>query len=487
MKTICVGLIFAACLPVAFAQTNAPAARPLSLQDCLTEALKHNFTLQYQRFEPLKAQLALSSAYAGYDPSLSLSGSHDHNNSGAKGSPNLLSDANSFNSDIIGSLPTGTTYDLGGNVSDTYGTTGEGSGGQIGIGITQPLLKNFWIDSTRLGISAAKNSLHLSEQDLRQKIIDTVTSVENAYYELIYARENLQVQKEALTLAEKQLADDKVRVQVGTMAESGGTIEQDEAQVAQNHASLINAQYSLVTAENTLKNLITENYLQWHDVAIEPTGVLTAERQVLDVQESWNRGMKLRPDLTQAKLSVEQQGIQLKYTRNQIFPELDLKASYGYNGAGREFHNTFDQYNTANRPYYTYGAALSVPLGNTKARNDFKTAKATEQQLLLSLKQTEQNIMVDIDNAVKKVRSTWESVDATQKARIYAEAALKAEQGKYTVGKSTTFTVLQLQNNLTSARSQEIRALADYNEALSNLAQQEGSTLEHHHLDVQSK
>jgi HAE1 family hydrophobic/amphiphilic exporter-1 len=123
-------------------------------------------------------------------------------------------------------------------------------------------------------------------------------------------------------------------------------------------------------------------------------------------------------------------------------------------------------------------------LSNVQARNSLKADKATEQQDLLRLKQLEQNVMVEIDNAVKQAQSAWESVDATQKARTYAEAALNAEQGKYAVGKSTTFTVLQLQNNLTSARSQEIRALANYNEALANLAQQEGSTLERHQLDL---
>jgi HAE1 family hydrophobic/amphiphilic exporter-1 len=126
-------------------------------------------------------------------------------------------------------------------------------------------------------------------------------------------------------------------------------------------------------------------------------------------------------------------------------------------------------------------------LSNAKARNNLQADKATDRQLLLKLKQLEQNIMVEIDNAVKAAESAWESVDATQKARLYAEAALKAEQGKYAAGKSTTFTVLQLQNNVTSARSQEIRALANYDEALANLAQQEGSTLDRRHLDVQAK
>jgi outer membrane protein TolC len=95
--------------------------------------------------------------------------------------------------------------------------------------------------------------------------------------------------------------------------------------------------------------------------------------------------------------------------------------------------------------------------------------------------------MVEIDNAVKQAQSAYQSTEATRQARIYAEAALDAEQKKYAVGKSTTFIVLQLQNNLTAARSQEIRKLADYNEALSNLAAQEGSTLERNRIDIQAK
>jgi outer membrane protein TolC len=95
--------------------------------------------------------------------------------------------------------------------------------------------------------------------------------------------------------------------------------------------------------------------------------------------------------------------------------------------------------------------------------------------------------MVEIDNAVKNAQSKYQSVEATKQARIYAEAALDAEQKKYAVGKSTTFTVLQLQNNLTAARSQQIRSLADYNEALANLAAQEGSTLEKNGIDIAAK
>ena len=490
MKKIAACLVLAASLPGLFAQTNNPAVRPLSLTDCFTEALQHNLDVQVQRYEPLISHYDLHAAYAGYyDPTLSFSGQHNHNRSGGFFFTNAVpfSDDNYFNAGLGGSLPSGMRYDLFGNVKDTTGTSPENSGGQIGVSATQPLLKNFWIDSSRLTISVAKNRLQFSEQSLRQQIITTVTAVENAYYELIYARENVKVQQAALALAETQLHDDNQRVQIKVVAERGGTIEQDEAQMAQSRANLIAAQNTLSVDQNTLKNLLTDAYVQWHDVEIEPTATLAAERQLFDVQDSWSKGMTGRPDLLQARLNVEQQGIQLKFFRNQLFPQLDLVGSVGYNGAGRGFSDSFDQYGTANRPFYSYGAQFSIPLSNAKARNNLNAGRATEKQLLLKLKQLEQNVMVEIDNAVKAAESAWESVDATQKAHTYAEAALNAEQGKYAAGKSTTFTVLQLQNNLTSARSQEIRALANYNQALANLAAAEGSTLQRRNLDLEAK
>jgi len=490
MKKIAACLLLAAGLPGLFAQTNTPAVRPLSLTDCFTEALQHNLDVQVQRYEPLISQYDLHAAFASYyDPTLSFSGQHDHKRAGGLFLTNSVpvTDDNYFTTGLGGSLPSGMSYDLFGNVRDTTGNSPENSGGQIGVTVTQPLLKNFWIDAPRLTISVAKNRLQFSEQGLRQQIITTVTAVENAYYELIYARENVKVQQAALTLAETQLHDDNQRVQIKVVAERGGTIEQDEAQMAQSRANLIAAQNTLSVDQNTLKNLLTDAYVQWHDVEIEPTATLTAERQLFDVQDSWSKGMTGRPDLLQARLNVEQQGIQLKFFRNQLFPQLDLVGSFGYNGAGRGFNDTFDQYGTANRPFYSYGAQFSIPLSNAKARNNLNSGRATEKQLLLRLKQLEQNVMVEIDNAVKAAQSAWESVDATQKAHTYAEAALNAEQGKYAAGKSTTFTVLQLQNNLTSARSQEIRALANYNEALANLAAAEGSALQRRNLDLEAK
>jgi outer membrane protein TolC len=479
--------------------TNA-GARTMSLPDCIQEALQHNFDIQVQRYNPRLALYTLRGAYAGYDPLLNISGQHEWStlSTTTNGTPLAFntSDNNSFSSDLGGSLPWGLTYDFAGKIENPYGTTYSGitnvtstfyksSDGTIEVDLTQHLLKDFWIDSTRLAIKLDKNKLKSSEQALRQQIINSVTAVENAYYELIYAQENVKVQQEALNLAQTQLDQDNQRVQIGTLAILD--VQQDEAQVAQSQANLIAAQYTLVQDQNTLKNLLTDTYSKWHDTDIQPTATLTAPLQSFDLQNSWRKGLTGRPDLLQARLGVENQGIQLKYDRNQLFPTLDLKGTYGFAGEGRQYSDTLGQINTGNQPYYSYGAQLSIPLSNVGARNTYKYDKVSLQQLVLELKQLEQNVMVQIDNAVKQAQSAYQSTEATRQARIYAEAALDAEQKKYAVGKSTTFTVLQLQTALTTARSNEIRALANYNEALANLAAQEGSTLERDKIDIQAK
>lgn len=503
-------IIFSLVLTVA-AQTNpslvatnvVPGGRLMSLQDCVAEALKHNLDVQIQRYNPEISLYSLRAAYGGWDPLLSFSGEHNYSvqpptlNSQNLLIPSATSEGSSFDASVSGLLPWGFQYDLetvdpfeqrnGLNYSGTTNFVAEpfqSSSGSIELQMTQPLLKNFWIDSTRLKIKQGKNRLQYSEQGFREQVITSVTAVETAYYELIFALENLKVQQEALDLSETQLDQDRQRLQIGTLAQL--SVQQDESQVAQNQANVITAQSTLETDQNTLKNLITDNYQQWQPVDIQPTETLAAPLVLFNLQDSWSRGMTERPDLLQARLNVENQGIQLKYDVNQLYPELDLIGAYGFSGAGAHYVNTFTEVNSGNAPFYSAGAQIITPLGNIGARNAYKSDKATEKQLLYSLKQLEQNILVQIDNAVKTAQSDYESVDATRQARIYAEAALDAEQKTYAVGKATTFEVLQYQNSLTAARGQEIRALANYEEALVNLAAAEGSTLDRLNISIEA-
>jgi outer membrane protein TolC len=485
--------------PSLVATNTVVGGRRMSLQDCIQEALAHNLDVQIQRYNPEIALYGLRAAYGGFDPTYNFSGTHAFNVQPGTIEPNGLelpsqtSKINTFNSGIVGTLPlSGLQYNFNGNINDGHfysvdeGTnifSRDGSG-SIGVTLTQPLLKGLWIDNTRMTIKVDKITLRNNEEGFRGQVITSVTAVENAYYNLIYQLENVKVQQEAVDLAQTQLDQDKQRMQIGTLAQL--SVEQDESQLAQDKATLITAESQTSGAEVTLKNLLTDNYPAWQDVEIQPTEPLAAPLVLFNLQDSWSKALSERPDLLQARLNVESQGVQLKFLRNQLFPELDVIGSYGWNGAGAVYNGTFGQINQGSAPSYSYEVQLSVPLANQNARNLYKSGKVTLKQLLLQLKQKEQSIMTQVDNDVANAQSYYQSVQATREARIYAEAALAAEQKTYAVGKATTFEVLQYQNSLTTARGQEIQALANYEEALATLDGDEGSTLEKLGINIEA-
>ncbi len=481
-------------------QTTGPA-RAMSLQDCIQEALAHNLGLQIQRYNPVKALYTLRSDYGGYDPAFSFSAEHGYNQSPGSGfdsttglpRPGSISKSDTLNSSLGGLLPWGMTYSLFGNIGESYGTalvtnSFDNTRGQIGANLNQPLLKGLWIDGTRLTIRLDKINLKQSDLGLRNYIMTLVTKVEGDYYGVIAARENVKVRQKALELADRLLAENRKRVEVGALAPLDE--KQAASQVATARADLVSARQALALAQNTLKSDMTDNYRDLHDAELEPTEALAAPAQVFNLQESWTKGMTQRPDLLQFRLDLEKAGIQLKYDRSQLFPQLDVFGSYGYSAGGAatvELSDGFRDFRNRDLPFYTYGAKISIPLSLQAERNRFKSTKLTVKQAVLSVKAKEDGILIEIDNDVITAKASYERVDATRAAREYAGAALEAEQKKLESGKSTSFFVLQLQRDLTAALSAEIGALADYNISLAALALAEGSTLERRSINVEVK
>jgi len=210
-----------------------------------------------------------------------------------------------------------------------------------------------------------------------------------------------------------------------------------------------------------------------------PSGTLTASHQILNRQDSWSKGLTQRPEVLQARLDVEKQGIQLKFDRNQLYPQLDFVGTYGYNGTGTNYNSAWTQVTDRLQPAYTYGGQFSIPLANTAARNTFKSDKVTLQQLLVSLKRQEQNVMIAIDNDIGNVQADYDQVLATRAQRQYEEQALDAEQKKYALGASTTTLVLQNRSALAQAESTLVSAMAAYEKAQVELDRATGLLLDH--------
>lgn len=535
MRTLRIFLALVSTAAVAAAQTdtNRPVRR-VTLQECIERALTNNLQLQIDHYDPQIALFNLQQAYGGYDPGLTLSGQHGHRESGTQilggafAIESSVSDDNSFSGLLNGVTPIGTTYGLQITSGDTYGSSPaeandltrplfvstnifydiqknqdvvllttnyaqipvrrsfENSDATANFTVRQPLLKNFWIDSTRLNIRVSKNRLKWSKETLRLQVMQTMTALEQAYYDLIYSRENLLVQQKAVELAERLVMENRKRLEVGALAPLD--LQSAEAQAASARAAVIQAKIQLDTQERVVKALITDRYQeQWADVTLAPVGSLTAPIPVLNLQDSWSKGLTMRPEILQAKLDIERQGIQLKYNYNQLLPQLDVFGSYGYTGSGREFSDAFYDLQSLDRRVYTYGGSMTMPLFNLSARNAYRREKATMQQLILSLKQLEQNTLILIDNDIGTIRANYDQVQATRAAREYEEAALDAEQKKLENGKSTTYTVLQVQRDLTTARGNEIQALDAYNRSLSQLSLHEGSTLQRLGINLETQ
>lgn len=464
----------------------------VSLEDCIQMALENNLDLRIQRLGPQIARFNLNSSVAAYDPSLQARfGIRQNNLPGGVDEQNRpyppSSDSTVDGSIGLGGLtPTGLSYSLTGALTDSelvnFGLPFSNARSFVGFTLTQPLLKNFWIDAPRMNIALSRNQLRMSRLDLQAQLINTITEVELAYWELIAARETVKVQEKAVELARRLWEENKKRVAVGVMAPLDE--KQAESQVAASQAALLAARNTVVLRENALKQLLDDEFAAWYNVDLLPSGELKALPATFSLADSWSKGLTLRPDLQRAKTELENRNITLAYRRNQVYPQLDLTGSYGLVGNADEASDSFTRLQEGKGFNYSIGVVFRMPLTNREARNQRRAAEAEVQAALLRLKQLEQQIMVQIHDAVSQARSSYEQVEATKAAVEYARQALEAEEKKLANGKSTSFQVLQLQRDLTARESEHIRAITDYNAALARLAQAEGSTLERHHITL---
>ncbi len=486
-----------------FAQESAggkAASRSLTLQECVKTALEHNLDIKIERYRPELAKLTLDGSYGAFDPSWrtdfrqNFSTSETGFNISTFNPPSNETWRETYGMGLGGELPlTGLAYNLSSTLNRSSSKTSFGNpptfldspfdySSSVGINLTQPLLKNFWIDSPRLQIALNKKNLKTSEQVFRRQVMNTVSDVQFAYYDLVAAIEAVKVQEKSLQLASQLLAENKKRVDVGQMAKLDE--EQAKSEVAAREADLISAQNQVSIQENQLKKLLSEDFTQWRDLVLLPTENLSEVPEAFSRLDSWQKGLSMRPDLLQSKVELEKQDIVLKYTKNQLYPQLDLVGSYGYLGRDQHLVPSLGDIGDRRNPNFSYGVTLTVPLGNRSARNNHRSNKAQKEQMLLQHKRLEQDIMVQIDDAIKQAQTSHRRIEATKQARTFAETALDAEKKKLASGKSTNFQVLQSQRDLTQRLSEELRALTDYNKALARLALSEGSTLERTGVNV---
>lgn len=485
--------------------STTPATRSLSLRDSIQLALEHNLNLQIERYSPQIALFALESSYAYFDPVFEMNGGENFNRVPSGFNPRYHLEGEPtetqrdvFRSGLSGRGTAGLKYDFSAGLSSINGTyppfferrlnqfvtlqNPQEYATDVRLTIDQPLLKDFWTDADRTQIKINKRNLKISQLGFKAQLMDTVKRVQDAYYDLVLARELVAVQEDALALVTHLLQEERDRLQIGVTTPLDE--KQAESQIAVAHTDLLSAQNQATIAEDGLKNLLTDDFAQWQAVSFQPSERPLALPEAFDLFASWRDALELRPDFNQMKEEVEKQNIILKFRRNQMFPSLDLVASAGLSGLATNLSGSAESLKNADNPNWSAGAVFRIPLTLRAERNNYKAAKASQQQALLRLKRLEQDIMVQVNGLVKIAQRNFDRIDSARQARQFAAAALEAEQIKLANGRSTSFVVLELQNKLTRARSTEIQSLTEYNKALADLHFAEGTILERAHVEL---
>lgn len=485
-------------------------SKPLSLRQCFDLALSRNLDLQIEHLNTDIAGYNLFSTYGVYVPTVSFRAEHDFVNEPADFDPKKAGidfpyqlENDLFEPGVRGKLPIGLTYAINaytreddartdlnsdpnsarlypGGIRTTNNYFSEGR-----LDLQQHLLRDFWIDSDREQILLKRKDVKISQQSLRFQIMKTMLAVELSYDDLIAARESVRVQEKALELRQQLLSETRRRVQVGDLPPLDA--EQAETQLENTLTALTSAREFYVTAQNVLKGLVTDDYRSLMDVELLPTDALLMVEQGLNRSESFVRAMENRPDIMQARLAVEKSDVEVRFRKNQLFPNLDLVGSYGGLGVAQPVGTSINDALSFGNPEYSYGVVLSLPLSNISERGAYRASKAARQIAQLELKKAEEAVLLQIADFINRAQSRFAQVSSTRKARAYAESALAAEVKKLQNGLSTAFFVLQLQETLTAARTAEVQALADYNKIIAQLGFAEGSILEKHHVTVDVK
>ena len=478
----------------------------LTLEDSIVRALKNNLNIAAEVITPGLASANVSLARQMYAPTLQLDLSGNRYEQASTGplqaAATFINRSTSSTASIAqkipfgGSLQASMSYDYS-KSNQLFQSYNPSYQSRLNFVLTQPLLKNFGWTVSRREIIIAQYSFDSSRSQFKDVLINTIYSVEEAYWNLVYSIENLKTLRQALESGRDLLSKTKREVEVGTKAPI--EVLNAEATVARREADILQAEALVRRNQDLLRTLLNLGLdPSTAGQALVPADKPEFKPYAITLDEAYAQAMAHRPDLETAKTTITARQIDFRIAKNQRLPQLDLqliKMSPGLSGqlfiydpanpflppvpgdpgsAGAAFRDSFKfLYNN-----WTAGVTLTIPFGDVIGKAGYAYAKLDLEQAQARLKTQEQQVFLEVSDAVRSLETAAKSVDAYRIARELAEKQLEAEMKKLSVGMSTNYYVLTYQNDLASARSAEIRSLVEYNIAVANIAKVTGTTLE---------
>ena len=489
----------------------------LSLNQAIRRALENNNDIEVSRDNVRLAETTLQSLEGVYDPIINFSPQSSlvrvpRVNSTGETSTTIPASVPIQQTDLSITPSITKQFGTGGGqyqffFNSTRGTANNGYtqlspfySTSLGASLTQPLFRNRSIDQFRHDIRVQRKRVSQSDADFRLQVINVISQVQLAYWELVFALRDEQNQLANVNLAREQLRMIEEQISVGIAA----TLDRAQAltQIASSETMLLSATQAVTTSENVLKQLMLRNKSasEW-STRLTPTDKPSLDTAPVDLNNALAEAFANRPELNVLRMQKDINKIDTQFFKNQTLPHFDLQATFfKYGLAGRllpsaiggglpadlvgGYGQALRDITGLNTGTIAIGATIQFPLRNRTAKANLANSRIQGEQLVATTQSQEQAIEVDVRNAVQAVETAQRQLGTARAATKSAEIQLAGEMKRYQAGMSTTFLIFQFEDQLVTARTAELRAEANYNQALANLQRATSTTLRASHITL---
>lgn len=463
----------------------------ISVEETVFIALKNNRSLGVQLYSPIIAGTFEEEERAVFDASLFAETSVYRDKAERRnlvtGEPvGLRSESETYRVGIEKSFSTGTAVDLAlRQARSDSASTLDRQEAAVELSLTQALLRGASREANLAGIRRAELDTMISLYELRGFVESLVAEIENTYWDLVLAEQQVAIFREALQIARRQVDDIARRIDVGTVAET--EIAAARAELASRRQGLIDARSRREQTRLSLLRLLSPGGRYGWSLELEPRDSPREPDLELDpVEDHIALGLSMRPEMAEAELRIERGDLEVIQTRDGLLPRLDLFITLGKTGYADSFGSSFSD---LDGPGYvlTVGARFDWSLRNRAARALEARAVASRAQAVASLDNLAQLVVEDIHGAHLEARRARAQIDASAERRRLQEEAVRAEEVKFDVGRGTSLAVALAQRDLLESRLDEIDTIIQYRKARITLYRLDGSLLQRRGIVIEGE
>lgn len=469
----------------------------LTLNECIVKALENNLDISVETYNPEISEASISQAKNEFLPRLTL----DYNNSSQKLLTSLWTEgteyttkSNDFNIALSKKIITGGDINLR-LFNSTTDTTRSFSlinpyySSLLSLDFTQPLLRNFGPKTSKKDIKIAQNLRDISVYELKSDLIQKVYDVENAYWYLVYAIENLRVSELSLQKNKEQLKKFREAAKMGIKYASD--VLNLETEVARGEDSVLSARSQVENNERKLRRIVhlPEDALGVSKL-IFPIDKPTAEKKEITFEEALTIALENRPEIARSQKEIENRNINVSYSKNQLLPQLDLKVSYWFPEQSGDFliyknndpltgividkikgsrADSLKDVFKLNNDNWRVSLTLTLPLENIFSRASLAQAMMERERNLVEIERQKKSIYYDVLDVLNTMKNNEKRIESSTRSRKKMEERLKAEEQKYQLGLTAMNWILDFQRDLALAKAEEIRAIIDYKISVAEL------------------